>query len=70
MYTGNISKKNLIITGSLVAAILVTIDQISKYLIVVYQNSLLSNPIEVFSDFFQHCVCKKYRGSLGNVSRE
>ncbi len=52
MYTGNISKKNLIITGSLVAAILVTIDQISKYLIVVYQNSLLSNPIEVFSDFF------------------
>ena len=52
MYSGNISKKNLIVVGAMIMGILVVIDQITKYLVVINKESLHSNPIELITGFF------------------
>lgn len=52
MYSGNISKKNLIVVGAMIMGILVVIDQITKYLVVINKESLHSNPIELIAGFF------------------
>lgn len=52
MYSGNISKKNLIATGAVIMSVLVILDQITKYLVVIYKKSLYANPVEVIPGFF------------------
>lgn len=52
MYSGNISKKNLIGVGAIIMGALVLIDQTTKYLVIINKESLHSNPIELIPGFF------------------
>lgn len=52
MYSGNFSKKKLVVIGGIIMAILILVDQITKYLVVVNKESLYSNPIVLISGFF------------------